>query len=234
MNEKLDSKTPATLATVKHGGCVQLPTSERARFEAWASAYGFPVAKTDGLYHSYTTATAWLAWQQAALSAQPSPGGQGNALVTDEMVQAACKVWAETPGQGEDWMQAALKAALAARQPETSHAAYHTDKAVGRREAELEARQPVGEPVAYIEHFADQLSRVEMTMHGLQLGIGKHAAYAAPPAQAVDLGRFREPVVQWKVAAERVIRCKGHAMAEEKVKVRDEAVRLLALIDSQA
>lgn len=28
--------TPATLATVKHGVCVQLPISERERFEAWA------------------------------------------------------------------------------------------------------------------------------------------------------------------------------------------------------
>ncbi|HHA2813714.1 TPA: hypothetical protein ACOFCD_000871 [Stenotrophomonas maltophilia] len=55
----------------------------------------------------------------------------------------------------------------------------------------------------------------------------------ATPAQAVDLGQFREAVTQWKLAAERVIRCKGHAMAEDKVKVRDEAVRLLALIDSQ-
>lgn len=54
---------------------------------------------------------------EAALSAHPSPGGQGDALVTDEMVQAACKVWAETPGQGEDWMRTALQAALAARQP---------------------------------------------------------------------------------------------------------------------
>lgn len=37
----------------------------------------------------------------------------------------------------------------AARQPDTAHAAYHTGKAIGRREAELEAaaRQPVGEPV---------------------------------------------------------------------------------------
>ena len=50
-------------------------------------------------------------------SAQPSPGGQGDALVTDEMVQAACKVWAETPGQREDWMRSALEAALTARQP---------------------------------------------------------------------------------------------------------------------
>jgi|GEM_PF-4337012 len=39
----------------------------------------------------------------------------------------------------------------AARQPDTAHAAYHTGKAIGRREAELEAaaRQPVGENPAW-------------------------------------------------------------------------------------
>jgi len=46
--------------------------------------------------------------------------------------------------------------------------------------AKCDARQPVGEPVAYIEHFADKVSRVEMTMTGLHLGIGRHPVYAAP------------------------------------------------------
>lgn len=73
---------PATLATAKHGGCVQLPTSERERFEARARVLGVPTERTDGLYHSYTTATAWLAWQQAALSAQPSSVGQTDAWAT--------------------------------------------------------------------------------------------------------------------------------------------------------
>lgn len=55
----------------------------------------------------------------------------------------------------------------------------------------IAAHQPVGEPVAYIEHFADQLSRVEVTLHGIRLGIGKHAVYAAAaPAQAVDLDKM--------------------------------------------
>lgn len=73
-------KTPATLATAKHGGCVQLPTSERERFEAWADGSGRSTARfNDGGYCDERTVSAWLAWQ-AALSAQPSPGGQGDAL----------------------------------------------------------------------------------------------------------------------------------------------------------
>jgi len=71
-------KTPATLATAKHGGCVQLPTSERERFEAWGRAERLPLARGKlGGYAFEVTAKAWLAWQY--LSAQPSPGGQGDA-----------------------------------------------------------------------------------------------------------------------------------------------------------
>ncbi|MCX2894834.1 hypothetical protein ORG27_14740 [Stenotrophomonas lactitubi] len=99
------------MATVKPGGCVQLPTSERARFEAWAED-SYHLQRMGDVYRSAITTDAWRAWQAA-----------------------------------------------------------------------LAARQPVGEPVGYIEHFAAQLSRMEMTLHGLQLGIGKHAVYAAQPAQ---------------------------------------------------
>jgi len=64
-------KTPATLATAKHGGCVQLADSERARFEAFLR---------DNPFMALMAGTAWQVWQ-AALSAQPSPGGQGDALL---------------------------------------------------------------------------------------------------------------------------------------------------------
>lgn len=75
-------KTPATLATVKHGGCVQLASSERERFEAWARTHhrlgesGYlEREQLSGDYRLQPTDYAWTAWQ-AALSAQPSPGGQ--------------------------------------------------------------------------------------------------------------------------------------------------------------
>lgn len=65
-------KAPATLATAKHGVCVQLGTSERERFEAWAKSRDpdFCIYR-DGSY-PFEWQGQWEAWQ----AAQPSPGGQ--------------------------------------------------------------------------------------------------------------------------------------------------------------
>lgn len=76
----------ATLATVKHGGCVQLATSERARFDAFLSGNPFM-----GLM----AGTASQVWQ-AALSAKPSPGGQGDALL-QAMRDARAEVFNNEP-----------------------------------------------------------------------------------------------------------------------------------------
>lgn len=60
-----------TLADAQPGGRVRLPDqAERARFEAFLSRN--PLM-------ALCAGTAWQVWQ-AALSAQPSPGGQGDAL----------------------------------------------------------------------------------------------------------------------------------------------------------
>jgi hypothetical protein len=71
-------KTPATLATVKHGGCVQLPTSA-SRIDAdtlwWLQDAANTLAEGGNESHA-----AKLHELHAALSAQPSPGGQGDAL----------------------------------------------------------------------------------------------------------------------------------------------------------
>jgi hypothetical protein len=165
-----------TLATAKHGGCVQLSTSERERFEAWAISRGWSIQRCeDGLrrYCSCDTEKMWEAFQ-AALAAQPSPGGQGDALVTDAMVEAAHSAyWTHPDDSGEDrpCMRAALEAALA-------------------------ARQPVGEPVANPIHQLRKAdgSWVDQDKHSYDYNVAQgHRAdlrvvYAAPPAQAVDLG----------------------------------------------
>ncbi|WP_414490547.1 hypothetical protein [Stenotrophomonas maltophilia] len=70
-----------TLADVQPGGRVRLgDDAERARFEAWADQDGYGLQLLpSGDYYNTTTICAWFGWQ-AALSAQPSPGGQGEGL----------------------------------------------------------------------------------------------------------------------------------------------------------
>ncbi len=122
-------KTNKTLADAQPGGRVRLgDQAERARFEAWAEERELGTAKcsADGMkgdYADLNTDWCWAAWQ-AALSAQPSRGGQGDAI-TPAMVDAACGVlYANFSSSRKDYRDScradasdALKAALAARQP---------------------------------------------------------------------------------------------------------------------
>ncbi|WP_414611801.1 hypothetical protein [Stenotrophomonas muris] len=220
-----------TLADVQPGGRVRLrDQAERARFEAFLSANPLK---------ALCAGTAWEVWQ-AALSAQPSPGGQG------ELVQEALEYFERAGDAGDRKYVAAIREALAARQAVTMddalaagdgtlHGAIdHWQERALRAEAELAARQPVGEPVddydsAFqeadrppylvdaagiyaLESFltvADEFRRsaepyIEAINEGAcggedevsqafdtQLARAKEAAsrsvvYAAPPAQAVD------------------------------------------------
>ncbi|MBN7828356.1 hypothetical protein J5H37_02310 [Stenotrophomonas maltophilia] len=127
-----------TLADVQPGGRVRLgDQAERARFEEWYVQNAFDyVANPIGSRDCALMRKAW----NAALSAQPSPGGQGETLVTDAMVMAALQaVTRETlAGVGDcdskvigvltaygidgavdipTMVRAMLEAALAARQP---------------------------------------------------------------------------------------------------------------------
>lgn len=125
----------ASLADGQPGGRVRLgDQAERARFEAFLS--GNPLI-------ALSAGTAWQVWQ-AALSAQPSPGGQGDArAIIEEFIQCA------TLGRPHGKLIAQAKDYLAARQPvvvdlpESLH-----DRVEALRE--VAARQPVGEPVAWV------------------------------------------------------------------------------------
>lgn len=147
-----------------------------------------------------------------ALSAQPSPGGQG-ADLAPRIRGIAGLVEVARPHEAIKLRDIADE--LAARQPDTAHAAYHTGKAIGRREAELEAaaRQPVGEPVviAHRVHYLDGVTGKEIAVSPWMDGDGSEFnviyaaenpttrwienAYDAPvPAQAVGLGAVRDAV----------------------------------------
>ncbi|MCI1050020.1 hypothetical protein MOQ50_11050 [Stenotrophomonas maltophilia] len=225
-----------TLADVQPGGRVRLgDQAERARFEAWAEDRELGTAKcsADGMngdYADLSTDWCWAAWQ-AALSAQPSPGGQHARAQFEEYRGGDC----ERDSQGyyvnartaQDW--AMWQAALAARQPVTMddaltagdgtlHGAIdHWQERALRAEAELAARQPVGEPVApkkMARAVALDLMHAVYEHHGWKRAEGEsmtarvHALYdvtldasrnrfvatpkpTVPPAQDVDLGKLQ-------------------------------------------
>ncbi|HGM4887656.1 TPA: hypothetical protein ACKPX2_000640 [Stenotrophomonas maltophilia] len=239
-----------TLADAQPGGRVRLgDQAERARFEAWLATQHdqgsehvtATVSATDDRYQSPVTSSMWSAWQAAnaareggringwrvidgirvysayahasilddqqyvryedylaALSAQPSPGGQ-DALFAEELAELRRLVPSVNQKQ-------ALDAAITA----------------------LAARQPVGEPVGYRwRHSANEAWQYSSVPCGWEY----EPLYAASPAQAVDLGQFR-PAVELMEWQER-----GHAhpdFPEGNPEKHAEALRLLALIDSQA
>lgn len=202
-----------TLADVQPGGRVRLgdrlPESVAQALATVNEAAND--ARHAGNYkvaNALVNARVTLSKQLLALSAQPSPGGQG-ALVTDAMVYAA-------------------EAAYANSKPDNLHESFRVAIA-----AALAARQPVGEPVCNVEgtwlwsKLMDWCKRmgVAPSNHDELFAIAKEAQarYTTPPAQAVDLGQFRDSVVQ---AISNVSYMTGYGPAYEKL------TELLALIDS--
>lgn len=202
---------PKTLADVKPGGRVRLGDRQ---FEAWALSTGRTIndlRKLEGEYVYEDTRLMCAAWQ-AALSAQPSPAGQGDGLV-ESLVQV---MNAKYDGMG--YLPADVLGVL--------------NMAV---EA-LAARQPVGEPVGYFDpdvlaHLTEGLIDPVGVLRRKPNGKSNVPVWLGSPAQAVDLGQFR-PAVELMEWQER-----GHANPDFPVgdpKKHAEALRLLALIDSQA
>ena len=236
-----------TLADVQPGGRVRLvDQAERARFEAWVKNHVSSLARAaDGEYASNFTHALWSAWQ-AALSAQPSPGGQRGVWMLPDDARIV-GVIADSIERGK-----------------LDHPGFHRNTQLGevlRRvlSAALAARQPVGEPVVVAHRYIQRYQSAEHSawlsgdadetyVEAERQGFGRiERAYAAPPAQAaqavdlggnegygtryvppeqaVDLGQFRDSVVQ---AISNVSYMTGYGPAYEKL------TELLALIDSQA
>lgn len=151
--------------------------------------------------------------------AQPCPAGKGDVLVTDEMVDAACRAYFDTAEDSvavdHTCMEAALKAALAPRQP-VSATGKHSLTIGGEDAVAWMTRHD--EPMLY-PTFSEAAAYCDDDEPPIQL-------YAAHPAQAVDLGQFREAIQVWLQSA---VWWGRHG--REKC---EEAKRLLALIDSQA
>lgn len=164
-----------------------------------------------------------------ALSAQPSPGGQGDAQ-TIAKLRAMMDHSFGGPGfvvygtaQSIAEVERRLAPGIAASQPggQDAHELWAMaqlvpgegiEDGVRRIEAALAARQPVGEAV--------ELARAKVKIAALELQLATYEA----SAQAVDLGRFRK-LASW------VVNCVGHGINDSQRRMGEE---LLALIDSQA
>lgn len=197
--------------------------------------------------------------ENAALSAQPSPGGQGDALQI--LANYLCVPVCDLDMEDTMSLQGAVEAidlALDPRQPVRIYGCcaqpegeLHTAECPNMRH--LAARQPVGAPitveaVATVRRNGDGDRYIDWLTEGgiadLEVGDvlmvsdraitdedGSGEVYATPRAQAVDLGQFR-PAVELMEWQER-----GHAhpdFPEGNPEKHAEALRLLALIDSKA
>lgn len=123
-----------TLADAQPGGRVRLgDQAERARFESLAQAHGF----SEDYGHAYEYNGEMLvmpvvhvwALVQSALSAQTSPGGQGDALATRRFIADRTPI----PYHRQDVLDGD----------------YDGTEWFAHVQAALAARQPVGEPVAH-------------------------------------------------------------------------------------
>lgn len=223
-----------TLADVQPGGMVRLgdalpPLPIRQRF---TTLHGETYAYSAEQMQDYA---------RAALAAQPSPGGQGG-LNYERMFVDACAALAEVSRElGCDPEQGGAEPILAA---------------IAELREALSARQPVGEPIT-VEAVAEIFNHPEYGLSidwllengigELQVGDvlmvsdraitdedGSGEVYAAPPAQAVDLGRWSQRHADdLHVAVHTALSVHAGSLSQKKRAAISAYVKRL-LIDSQA
>nr|WP_312250423.1 hypothetical protein [Stenotrophomonas geniculata] len=208
-----------TLADVQPGGRVRLGDSRSTRAATFLRQYLTYLRSSprQGLRPRWCDVYEALEIAIEALSAQPSPGGQGNGPwpEIDMILADAYSAGAEGLQFEGIARRAAVRAAVAAntaRQPEYLYGSDELRARVeGERAAYLEgleegksiaARQPVGEPEIWVS--PGQLEELKRRPAGqgsnylptrlASEGNFTQPLYAAPPAQAVDLGRIRSTV----------------------------------------
>lgn len=163
------SNDKKTLADVKPGGMVRLGGTPWPEIDAiLADAYS---AGAEGLPFEGIARRAAVRKAVAALPAQPSPGGQ-------DALAALC----------EKWEVAALSGGSSAR-----HYVAAMHECAAELKAALAARQPVGEPVAWMTHHDEPMLYPTFSEAAAYCDDDEPPIplYAAPPAQAVDLDDFK-------------------------------------------
>ena len=200
-----------TLADVQPGGRVRLGG------ELPPLPYpNYPVSKTGLQNNAYTASQMWD-YAIAALSAQPSPGGQD-----------AQRIVVRVPGVGQCTLTV-------------------NDGAVeipAETVSALAARQPVGEAVAWLVHWSDMpLESPEVTRSASRITEVSaltnppriEPLYAAP-AQAGDLGQFRAKVAELlrREFDLEIADPEDHRHDDGSSEADQIAGRIVALLDSQA
>ena len=207
-----------TLADVQPGGRVRL--GDQLVLAKLVGSAGLMLAEIDTCGHEVDPAyrrTLYEAWEEgkAALSAQPSPGGPGAPRCAEhcqngfsDICLASQRDGVICPEDSCDIDDGIRHNHLAARHPvtmddalaagdSTLHGAIdHWQERALRAEAELAARQPVGEPdepIFQVKHHDDTEATwrdATEAAYEMQPAALRRIVYAAPPAQAVDLGQF--------------------------------------------
>lgn len=172
----------------------------RTQFEDFAKGKGFGISREHtGSERYFVSATqiAWDAWQ-AALAAQPSPAGQGDArellaaeFDKNEVTSAAAR---RLRNHNETAVEAAALRVIAARQPVcgTCREAIRADGMTGTTCAC--ARQPVGQPRGCESCGQTGIRQNDEGRNVFcpDCTLGNAYAGIAPPAQAVDLWQLNE------------------------------------------
>lgn len=177
--------TKKTLADVKPGGRVRL--GDRLPPLPYPN---YPVSKTGLQNNAYTASQMWD-YARAALSAQPSPGGQ-DALDCIGRIEEAIEfrvphdIYAAVHGELAE-LKAALAALQPSKQPDSVALGEATEFCIEKGD-----RQPVGEPVGWYteDHLTDRSATTyDRTVADRWRAKGWPVSplYAAPTAQAVDL-----------------------------------------------
>ncbi|ACJ24757.1 hypothetical protein I5W36_16570 [Stenotrophomonas maltophilia] len=179
-------------------------------------------------------------------AAQPSTGGQGDAWDIAELVRTDL----DRQSCPDAYMRIAMESVvkhLAARQPVGDHLAQDrkmVSQPVGEPVDAIERiarllylrscnRHADGSPYTEWEAMDDRIkdyyrkdAQDYEALRNCAVWPAGRENYTAPPAQATDLGQFREAVVHWYADADNA--------NTNPAWVREESTRLLALIDSKA
>lgn len=191
----LQSAIQPTLADVQPGGRVRLGDQALRVFSAGRWTYD---GTGQSFSHEEMDAAAFVVYRDAALSAQPSPGGQ------DALAALVVKWRAEAASHELNGLEAdSIGLTVAAMRNDARH--HILEAAADELEAALAARQPVGEPAAWLVHWSDMpMESPEVTRSASRIAEVSALThpprvvplYAVPPAQAVDVGQFRAQVAE--------------------------------------